>query len=494
MNRRAIAAGTLGVGALLLAVLFGRAFTLPSRQLQAAPVAIEVDAARLAERLGEAVRFPTVSHVPGAGADEGGGADPAPFDALFAWAEAAWPEVWQGREARRVGLGRHLIVPGSDPSAPQVVVLAHVDVVPVEPGTEAAWAHPPFSGAVADGFVWGRGTLDNKHNFVALNQALSALGRGGWRPRRSLHVVFGGDEEVGGPEGAAAVAAALAAQGVAVHAVYDEGLVIGDGLVPGIPGKVGLIGVAEKGYLTLELTATAAGGHSSMPPPGESAVGVLAAAITRLESTPFPADLGGPAGLLFDWAGPHMDLPHRLLFANRWLSGPIVKQVMSSKASSNASLRTTVAPTMLRASVKENVLAQRAVATVNLRLHPRDSVESATAWVRETVGDARVEVAAVGRSTAEPSRVASVDGPAFLAIQRAYAEVFPGLPVAPALFIAQTDSRHFNALTADVYRFQPLPAKSEDLARIHGTNERIAVDDLANVARVWQRLLLHATE
>jgi carboxypeptidase PM20D1 len=198
--------------------------------------------------------------------------------------------------------------------------MGHLDVVPIVPGTEAQWSHPPFAGDIADGHVWGRGTLDDKSSVIAVLEAVEKLAGEGYRPRRTIYLAFGHDEEVGGPEGAAKVVEALAARGVTHFAfVADEGGAVGQGLVPGIDKPTALIGVAEKGYLNLRLTVAGEGGHSSTPP-AETNVGILSRAVARLEATPFPARLEGAARDMFDYLGPEMS------FGPNYVRQPVAAQ------------------------------------------------------------------------------------------------------------------------------------------------------------------------
>ena len=190
-------------------------------------------------------------------------------------------------------------------SAKPVLLLAHMDVVPVEPGTERAWTHGPFSGDVADGFIWGRGTLDDKVGVMAILEAVEILLEQGFKPRQTVLLAFGHDEEIGGQKGAATIAALLKSRGIRVAYALDEGSAVTEGIVPGLDSAAALIGIAEKGFASIELTTVATGGHSSMPPP-QTAIGIVAAAIHALESHPMPASLDGPAALLFDRLGPEM--------------------------------------------------------------------------------------------------------------------------------------------------------------------------------------------
>ncbi|RAL24670.1 hypothetical protein DL240_00225 [Lujinxingia litoralis] len=379
-------------------------------------------------------------------------------------------------------------LPGTDPALPEVVFLAHQDVVPVEPGTEHDWTYPPFGGTVAEGFVWGRGALDNKHNLMALMEALERQLQQGERPRHTLSLVFGHDEEVGGTQGAKVVASLLKEQGASLAAVYDEGLIIADGLVPGIPGQVALIGITEKGYVTLNLTATAEGGHASMPPE-QLAVSRLAAALNRLANNPMPAAIDGPTRMMFDALAPHMAFPFRALFANLWLTEPLVVSQMEASPASNAALRTTVAPTMLRASPRENVLPQQAVATLNIRINPRDSIADVLAYVESVIDDSAITVTPVGEMRSEPGPMASTERAGYIALRESVQEVFGAIPVAPNTLVAAADGRHFTDLTPDVYRFQAVALTARDLERIHSTDERLATGAYLDLVRFYGRLL-----
>ena len=486
--RRSLKVGfaVLGVGLLALVATLGwRSSSATSRQLQATPVDVAPATPDAVQHLVEVLRFPTISAQDGA-------VDPLPFEAQRAFLPETYPAIYRQLELQPLEEHGLLVTwQGNRPELPHIVVLAHQDVVPIT--HPASWTHPPFAGTVEGGFVWGRGAIDDKGSLIALHEATTVLLEQGFRPERTVHFVFSHDEELGG-SGARAASAWLKQQRIPVHAIYDEGLIIADGLVPGIPGRIALIGVTERGYVTLELVATATGGHASMPPVGEEgAVSILASALRRLEDNPMAPSLEGPAEQMFDWIAPEMQGFDRVVFTNRWLFGPIILNQMTKKASTNASLRTTYAATMLRASPQENVLPSEAVASVNFRLHPRDSIDGVRAWVEQTVDDPRVTVriAAAGN---EPSKTARTDNAAFRALQTAFAEVFPGMPVAPGLFVAATDSRWLQEHTSDIYRFQPVPTTAEDLGRIHGVDERIAIEDFGRMIALYERLLIHATQ
>jgi carboxypeptidase PM20D1 len=380
---------------------------------------------------------------------------------------------------------------GSDPGARPILLMAHLDVVPVEPGTEAEWSHPPFEGRVADGFVWGRGALDNKFGVMAILEAAELLLGEGHRPRRTVHLAFGHDEEVGGDLGARAIAALLAERGVELEFVLDEGGSITEGIVPGLEAPVALVGIAEKGYVSLELSTRAPGGHSSMPP-RETAVGVVSRAVHRLESNPFPARLQGATREMFAFLGPEMPFAQRMAFANLWLFRPLVERQLAATPSTDAALRTTTAATMFQGSVKDNVLPIHARAVVNFRILPGETVESVRERVRRVIDDPRIEIGVLDDFGSDPSPVSSTDAPGFQQLARTIREVFPAAVVAPYLVVGATDSRHYGGLTGSVYRFMPATITARELAGMHGTDERVAVRSYLDGVRFYRQLILNA--
>src|SRR5437667_1528834 len=386
MLRKLLVTCAVGLGVLGLVVL-GNALRFRSRQLAVAPApAMGLDA-DVAGRLAAALRLRTVSNQ-----------DPAnlprdEFLALHRQLEAAFPLVH--RTLRRESVADLSLLytwAGSEPGLPPLLLLSHLDVVPVDPATASSWTHAPFAGEIAEGYVWGRGALDDKVGVVGLLEATEQLLAAGFRPRRTVCLAFGHDEEVGGGRGATSIARLLADRKVAPEFVLDEGLAVTEDIVGGISAPVALLGIAEKGYLSVELVVESEGGHSSTPP-RETAVGILAAAIHALEQHPAPATIAGAVRRLFEFIGPEMDLPSRVALANLWLFAPIVEHRLAATPASDALLRTTTAPTMLEGSVKENVLPARVRAVVNFRIRPGESMATVLDHVRGGVADPRVRVA-----------------------------------------------------------------------------------------------------
>jgi len=424
----------------------------------------------LAAHLAGAIKVATISR-------QDSGPDLVPMRALHAYLAQTFPRAY-------ATLAHEVVPPasllfewkGSDTPLEPIVMMSHLDVVPVEPGSEGAWTHAPFSGDIADGFVWGRGTLDDKVGVLSALEAVEALVAKGYRPKRTVYLAFGDDEEVDG-RGAGAIVALLKSRGVHPLVAIDEGSAIIRDVIPGVARPAALIGTAEKGHMSVQLTVMGTGGHSSMPPP-QTAVGELAQAIDRLEKHPLPAHLDGAAEGMLGLVGREMPLGARVMMANLWLTRPLVVRMLARSPVTNASLRTTTAPTMIQGSPKENVLPIRAQAIVNFRIIPGETPESVVEHVRKVVDDSNVVVALAGKAS-PPSPVSSTTSAAYRTLARDITALEPDAIVAPTLVVAATDSRQYSGYARDVYRFLPIQIGATDLDRIHGTNERIGIHDYA---------------
>ncbi len=487
MSRRALIRLYVAAPILLALLLAFNAARLSSRQIEV-PRADErgPDAMQAAQRLAQAIRFQTVSH------QDPGEFSADAFDGLQGFLARSFPRLQASLEKERISEFSLLYEwRGSDPELKPILLMAHQDVVPADPDTAMDWTHPPFSGDIADGFVWGRGALDDKDSVVALHEAVEALLAQGFQPRRTVYFAFGHDEEVGGVTGSARIAAALAARNVKLESVLDEGQAVTMGIVPGFDRPVALIGIAEKGYLSLEFAVESEGGHSSMPPP-HTAVGILSAALVRLENNPFPTALTEPVREQLAFLAPEQGVWRRLVLGNLWLFAPLVESQLAKAPATNALIRNTIAPTMLEGSRKENVLPTRARAVINFRLLPGTGTEALIWRVKSIIADPRVRIAPVGTSRSEPSPVSSVESEAFQRLHRSVKAIFPEAVVAPSLVLGATDSRHFASIADNVFRFKPTRLKREDLKRFHGIDERIAVQNYGESVRFYMRYLRDA--
>lgn len=450
------------------------------------PPAIDVKAA--ADMLGAAIRIRTITRENG---DPKPGADKEWSD-LRALLADRYRSIFMAAPPEEVS-GHTLLFTwrGSDPNLKPIILMAHQDVVPVNPGTEGDWKHAPFAGEIADGYIWGRGAMDDKGSLIAILEAADALVKSGFTPKRTVILQFGQDEEVAGA-GAGAAFALLKSRGVEPDLVLDEGY----GVLANFPltkKPAALIGVAEKGYVSVEITANTEGGHSSRPPRNSGAVRI-ANAILALENHQMPADLAAPPfkEMIEGVAG---DLPFltRMAFANQWLFGEMIRAQLSD-ASANAIVRTTTAPTMLTGSIKDNVLPQRAATVVNFRIHPRDSVAAVLAHVKDaTKGIDGLTIAKwSGGIASEPSPVSSTSSDAWKALVAVARNVSDKpVSVVPALVIGATDARQASVISKDaIYRFAPAVYDDADLNGFHGTNERLSVKNLESMIRGYAQIIM----
>ena len=484
--RRLLLAAAI-VAVALAAVVIVRTQVVTSVQERVPPVQpIPIDKNAVAEHLSRAVQFQTVSY------GDPSKVDQQAFIGLHDYLKETFPNLHHTLTQESVG-GLSLLYTwkGSDPSLKPVLMMAHQDVVPVASGTEDRWTQPPFSGRIADGFIWGRGSMDDKGNLMSLVEAIEFLVKEGFHPRRTLMLASGADEEVGG-SGARQTAALLASRGVQLEFVIDEGGSIVEGMVPGVRAPVALIGVAEKGYASLDLTVSGAGGHSSMPPP-HTAIGVLSRALYHLEQHPMPARFAGLAEEMLARLAPAAALPFRAVYANLWLFAPIVEPQLARVPTSNASIRTTTAETIVRGGVKDNVLPTEASAVVNFRILPGDTVQNVIDHVRDAIGDPGVKIT-VEPGAHDPSIISPADNDAFRTVQRTILEMFPEVAVvSPYLMLGATDSRSYQIVARNIYRFTPTVMEPDDFERIHGTNERMSIDAYARSIAFFVQLIRDST-
>ena len=443
---------------------------------------ISVDGPVVAEHLASAVRLPTVSTA------DRSQIDYAAFDDLRLALERMYPRVHAALSCEVVGEYSLLYTwPGRSSSLPPVLLCGHMDVVPADPSTLSEWTHPPFSGAIDGGYVWGRGALDMKSTVIAVMEAVEGLIKTGFQPERTVYLALGHDEEIGGLEGARAIASLLIDRGERLEAVLDEGGAMLLGTLPGIALPVALVGVAEKGYASLELKVEGRPGHSSMPPP-HTAIGVLSRALTRLEASPMPPRLA-MARLMFDQVGAFLPFGLRFALANSWLFGGALRRRLEASPATNALIRTTAAATIIEGGVKDNILPAQARAVVNCRLLPGDTRAAVLEHYRRAVNDEAVQISIPSGASWEPSLVSPVDSPVFGQLSRVIRQVFPEALVAPYLVSGATDSRHYQPLTENIFRFSPYTLDSELLRTIHGIDERIAIDALERMVQFYAQII-----
>ncbi|WP_236573532.1 M20/M25/M40 family metallo-hydrolase [Nocardia caishijiensis] len=456
-----------------------RPITDPSPQ---SPVTAGADD-EAAERLAAALRCATVS------TDDPARSADAEFARLADHLETAFPLSHAELELTTFGHSRLYRWAGPDEGV-SAILLAHQDVVPAD--DPQRWTHPPFAGVVDDEFIWGRGAIDDKSRVLAVLEAVEWALRSGVRPRRTVYLAFGHDEEVFGDGGAVRMAEHLRGLGVRADLLLDEGGVITDGVADGVDRPVASIMLGEKGYATVRLAVTETGGHSSMPG-RQTAVGRLARAVARVQDRPMPLRLTPVIADMLARMRVALPGPRRRLLGltdsevlSR-LAAPLLTRIMALAPSTEALVRTTTAPTVITGGVKANVLPQSAEALVNFRILPGDSVAAVLAHCRRVIGDDAVRVELVG-PTSEPSRVDG-PGPAYELIAELATGLVPGIVTTTGLVPGATDSRHYDDLVDTRCNFAPIVLDAKDLERIHGTDERISRLNYARLIEFNRRLI-----
>lgn len=469
---------------LLIGILLWNTFRMKSLQLTGVPLAPSVPVGDSAiAHLSRAIQFRTISYA------DTSLSDSSQFDGFISYLDKIFPLTHATLKLEKINTYALLYRwQGSDPSLKPILLMGHYDVVPVIEGTEKLWKKDPFSGAVQDGYLYGRGTLDDKGTVLGLLESVEYLLQNKYTPTRTVYLAFGHDEEVSGHKGGQALAQTLEKRGVTLEMVLDEGGTIKSDGVAGLSNSVALVGIAEKGYTSLEITARGEGGHSSMPP-RKTSIGLLAGALDKLENTPFASTLGGTVGEMLRYLGPEMPFGQKLAIANAWLLGPILIRSFSGTNSGAASTHTTIAPTILKAGIKDNVLPIEATATVNFRILPGDSIESVKNHVIRAIGNPEISVKAIQIFDSEPSSVSSPEANAFQTIHRTIKSCYPEVLVSPYLVLGATDSRYYRNLSKNIYRFSPTLLNEEDLDRIHGTNERIEENSYKKMIQFYTTLI-----
>lgn len=431
----------------------------------------------IAERLSRMIQLPTVS----AELEERG---MQPFDDFVALIAELYPLTHAHLALERhTDLGLLFHWKGASDAAP-LVLMAHYDVVPVDESDP--WTHPPFAGVIADGRVYGRGTLDDKGPLIVVLEAVENLLATGFTPARDVYLSFGGNEETFGAA-AVEIAKSFEERGIVPWLVLDEGGAVVDAPLAFVQGRAAMIGVGEKGVLTLKLSARGDGGHASAPPT-LTAVRRIARAVNRLAPGTFRPRTPKAIPRMLSLFAEQTTGPSRLLLKVLAAVPPLTGRVFAALGGEPAAMvRTTVAPTMQSGGTAANVIPSQASATINLRIALGETVESATARVRRRIRDPLVSIEIAEGS--DPSPESSTDNAQFALLGRALEDAFPGVRPVPYVMMAATDSRHFHRFTPTVYRFAPLEMSNAQRAAIHGVDESVEIATLER-GEIFHRALI----
>lgn len=441
---------------------------------------VAVDQEKVLANFSKAIQIPTISR------DYPALVIPEPFLAFHQHLQVSFPKVHQ--LAEREVINEYSLVykfQGSDSTLKPVLFMGHMDVVPVDEETKDKWIHDAFAGVVDNGRIWGRGALDDKATVMALMEAMELSLKEGKQPKRTLYFAFGHDEEIGGSQGAKNIAEYFVQQGLSFEFVLDEGGAILKDYIQNVSQSVGIIGIAEKGFMNIRLIAERPGGHSSMPPEN-TGPGILAAAIVKLEQNKFPATLRY-TNLTFDAIGSYADFKTRFAMANQWFTAPLIKRKLLADHSKAAGLRTTTAVTMMKGSSKSNILPTQASVVVNFRILPGETWETVLAKVKNIVNDERVGFEVFMNNN--PSKVSGTDSKGYKWISQTIREFEPDTLVAPYLVMGGTDSKYFYLLTDSVYRFLMIKLTPDVQKTIHGIDEHIKIEDYIEGIQYFHELI-----
>jgi carboxypeptidase PM20D1 len=466
---------------MLLIIIIIKTLLFRSLQVQTEKVAFSLSGNESVDHLSGAVRFATVSY------SINSPVDTAAFSGYIDFITKTYPLI-STKLTREIFNNFSILYTwkGKNPALKPVILMAHYDVVP--PGDTASWEKGPFSGADDGKFIWGRGTLDDKAAMISILEAVEKMLSEGYEPERTFFLSFGHDEEIGGLRGAMTIAKALKTRGVEAEYVLDEGMAVTMGMVPMMKKPVALIGTSEKGYLSVKLTVEMPGGHSSTPEK-ESAVIVINKAIYDLVNRQMKAKISGPVNDFIRYIGPEMPFYAKAIFANKWLFNGILLNIYQGSASGNALVRTTTAPTIIQAGIKDNVIPAKAEAVINFRILPGESSSDVLKHIEKTVNDKRVKISPFTEEISEPAPVSPSDTKGFMNIFTVLKQIYPEASVAPTMMVGSSDSKHFSVVSENIYRFAPIVVTSEDMARIHGLNERSAIEDFKRGIGFYYQLI-----
>ncbi len=466
---------------ILLIIIIIKTLIFKSLQVKIEAADIKLVGNESADHLAKAVTFPTISYSPESPVDT------SAFNGYQTFITETYPlvnsklikDVFNNFSLLFTWKGRNL-------SLKPMILMAHSDVVP--PGDLNSWEKGPFSGENDGTYIWGRGTLDDKAAMISILEAVEKLLSEGYEPERTIYLAFGHDEELTGLWGAKTIANALKERGVGVEFVLDEGMAVTNGMVPMMKKPVALIGTSEKGYLSVKLTVEMAGGHSSTPEK-ESAIIVLNRAIYNLVNKQMKARISGPINDFIRYIGPEMPFYAKAIFANKWLFNGLILYIYKGSVSGNASVRSTTVPTIIQAGIKDNIIPTKAEAVINFRILPGETIIDVLSHIEKVVNDKRVKVYPIVESMYEPSPVSPSDSQGFINIVTVLRQVYPEATVAPTLTLVYSDSRQFSVVTKNIYRFAPIIVNPEDMARIHGLNERTRIDDFKRGIAFYYQLI-----
>lgn len=465
--------------AILVIALLVNTFRFPKGAQAGSPVKISEGADSVGVHLSQAIQIRTVSF------GDTLAIDTAEFVKFRQFMEQTYPVMHQKLERKIFSEFSYVFKwKGKDTLARPIVLMAHLDVVPVEAIAEPKWTVPSFSGAIKGDTVWGRGAVDDKASAISIMEATEQLLRENYTPDQTIYLCFGHDEEISGPRGAKVIAQWFKDNKLSPTLVVDEGGMIDSENMPELGRPIALIGVGEKGYVNIDLTVEIPGGHSSMPM-NETAIDVLNKAIGNVRKQQMPARFTPAVTEFMQTIGAHQRFVNRMVLSNTWLFESLVIGQLEKSNKSNAMVHTTIVPTIVNSGIKDNVIPSVAKATFNSRILPGETSDDVVNFFVRVINDERVKVKKQTISLMEPSPSTSSQHPMYKRVESAVKQTVPEAIVTPYLVVGATDSRYFRSFSDAVLNFVPL----HNGKGYHGIDERISIQDLKKSVHFYKLLI-----
>jgi len=440
---------------------------------------VEIDSIKAVKHLSKSITYKTISF------EDPSLIDSTEFLSFNQFLRDSYPLTFSSLEERNFSKYSMLLKwnGGQNFESNPILLMAHSDVVPIENSDD--WIEPPFSGLIKDNYIIGRGAIDDKSSLISILEAIEYLLSKNFIPSRDIYISIGHDEENTGKDGNAIISKTLKNEGVYFDMILDEGSIVSDGIVKGIDLPIAMIGIAEKGYASFELICNYKAGHSSMP--GDiTTIGKLAKAINRLQVKPMNSKIIKPIKYFFEFLGPEMSFQDRFFLSNMSFFKSTITSKLKESPVTSAMISTTMAPTIISGGFKSNALPETSRAVINCRIRQGNSVEKVRKHIIKTINDSDIVVKILQDDfISQPSKVSSIISSEFDIIHKTIKQIFNEVVVAPGLVVATTDSRHYEDISKNIYRFMPLVLNEDDISMIHGKNEKISKDSFLKMIQFY---------
>ena len=428
-----------------------------------------------AHKLGQMIRVPTVSKAEHEDLTE--------FYRLHRVLEEQFPQIHEKLEKTELS-GSLLFRWKSGSDLEPILLMGHQDVVPA---SDDGWSVGAYSGTVKDGCIYGRGALDCKGTVFTELQAVEELLEEGYVPSRDIYLAFSINEETGG-DGAAAIMRHLRDRGVRLAMALDEGGAVVEEAIDGMDRPYAMIGLTEKGYMDVKITARGKGGHSSTPPRKTPAARLFAFAAEIERKRPFKKKLLPVAEAMLTAIGPSFPKPLGFFLKHTKLFKPLLIPVMPMISPfAEALLSTTCCFTMMQGSSAANVIPKEPYLVANLRTSVHQNCAESLAVLQKYADQYDLELTVLLQRDASP--ISSMEAPAYRHLEALIRERFPDAGVAPYMIMGGTDCRHFHALTDCALRFAPLRVTAQQNAACHAVDENLTVAAMPEAITFYKELI-----